>query len=287
MSLLNAPFISEFLIACNELAQTDWHEYSAGNISLLLSPKELEPYLASLTLRSSLHLNEHFQGEVSHKLSSLTDHYILITASGAKFKHITQQPEKYLALLQIDSSNKWKIVWGLANGGKPSSELLTHLLGHEAQMKSKGYSRYILHSHPTNIISYSFNLHHSDDGYIDVSKFFWRLHSEALVIFPKGIHSLELMKPGGEALALRTAKLLEKYDFIIWAKHGCVVTADHSDDCIGKIQVAEKVIEIALKSMSISHHISFHKFFASLHFAEITDNQLRQLAEHYGLKIQI
>ena len=287
MSLLHAPFVSEFLTACNELAHTDWHEYSAGNISLLLSSNELEPYLASLSTHSSSHLGQYFQGEVPHKLSNLTNHYLLITASGAKFKHIAQQPEKYLALLQIDSTNTWRVVWGLADGGKPSSELLTHLLSHEAQMKAKGFSRYILHSHPTNIIAYSFNLHHNDDGYIDVSKFFWRLHSESLAIFPKGIHSLELMKPGGEALALQTAKLLEKYDFIIWAKHGCIVTAEHPDDCIGKIQVAEKVIEIAIKSMSISHHTSFHKFLTSLHFTEITDNQLRQLAEHYGLKIQI
>lgn len=274
MSILHAPFIRELCQAADELAHTGWHDNSAGNLSLLLPPQELEPYQQELISGAAQ--------EIEQELAELDGFYLLISASGKRIKHITRDPEDALVLLQICHSGRaWRQVWGLKNGGKPSSELLAHLWGHQARRSSFGRSRVLLHAHPPYTIALSYCMKPDSASF---SQLIWKWHPEALAVFPEGIAVLELMLPGGAYLAQRSATELAQHKLVVWATHGVFTAGDSFDDCIGYIEVLEKIIQIAHIANGLSYQNPQKFFPSSLRFEWLTGNELGQLAKHYNVQ---
>ena len=58
-----------------------------------------------------------------------------------------------------DKGENYRIVWGLVNGGRPTSELPSHLMNHEEKkLATNGKYRVIYHAHTTNVIALTFVL---------------------------------------------------------------------------------------------------------------------------------
>ena len=56
-----------------------------------------------------------------------------------------------------DKGENYRIVWGLVNGGRPTSDILTHLKNHEIKMlTSGGKNRIFYYAHATNAIALTF-----------------------------------------------------------------------------------------------------------------------------------
>ena len=64
------------------------------------------------------------------------------------------------AVIEIDEQGRrYRICWGLRDGGVPTSELPSHLMNHEVKKKrTNGKHRVIYHCHPANIIALTFVL---------------------------------------------------------------------------------------------------------------------------------
>lgn len=70
------------------------------------------------------------------------------------------------ALVKIDDKGEdYGIVWGLTNGGRPTSELPTHLAARRAEEKmTGGVNRVIYHAHRANLVALTFVLPLEDKG---------------------------------------------------------------------------------------------------------------------------
>ena len=62
--------------------------------------------------------------------------YFIITGSGKYFQNIKDNPEDSICIVTVDETGKnYKVVWGLVNGGRPTSEISAHLLTHSINQR--------------------------------------------------------------------------------------------------------------------------------------------------------
>ena len=173
-----------------------------------------------------------------------------MTGSGKYFRNIIVDPEACLAIIEVDESgNNYRIRWGLAEGGKPTSELPTHLMNHEIKKKlTDGKHRVIYHAHTTNTIALTFVLPLNDEVF---TRELWEMATECPVVFPEGVGVVGWMVPGGRDIAVATSKLMEKYNAVIWAHHGMFCSGEDFDLTFGLMHTIEKSAEILIKVMSM------------------------------------
>ena len=227
-TFLDSPYFSEMVEISAELGITGWFEGSAGNLSILLSGHEVRDYLSGASLGQRVVLEPAVPG--------LDGRYLLITASGARIKRVAKVPEETLGLLEIvDNGTAWRLVWGFSTDASPSSELMTHLVAHEARLAETGNSFALLHCHPPYSIAMSFTSYANGR---DFSRMIWGYHAEGVAVFPEGIGVVPLTLPGGDVLAKRTAELIKKHRLIVWAKHGVISCGSSLDEAMRLVEYA-------------------------------------------------
>lgn len=180
----------------------------------------------------------------------LAGEYFLVTGSGKYFRNVILNPEDSLAIVEMDEKGeKYRICWGLVNGGRPTSELPSHLMNHEVKMMATGGKhRVIYHAHPANVIALTFVLPLKDEVF---TRELWEMATECPVVFPNGIGVVGWMVPGGRSIAVATSELMKQYDVAIWAHHGMFVSGEDFDLTFGLMHTVEKSAEILVKVLSI------------------------------------
>ena len=64
----------------------------------------------------------------------LAKEYFIVTGSGKYFRNVIIKPEDSICIIELDEEKgNYRIVVGLVNGGRPTSELPTHLMNHEVK----------------------------------------------------------------------------------------------------------------------------------------------------------
>ncbi len=180
----------------------------------------------------------------------LAKEYFIVTGSGKYFRNVIIKPEDSICIIELDEKGEnYRIVWGLVNGGRPTSELPTHLMNHEVKMiATGGKHRVIYHAHPTNIIALTFVLPLEDKVF---TRELWEMSTECPVIFPEGVGVVPWMVPGGRDIAVATSELMKKYNLAIWAHHGMFASGEDFDLTFGLMHTAEKSAEILVKMLSM------------------------------------
>lgn len=165
-------------------------------------------------------------------------------------RNVILDPEANLAVIEIDETGKnYRICWGLRDGGRPTSELPSHLMNHEVKKKATGGKyRVIYHAHPANTIALTFVLPLTDEAF---TRELWEMATECPVVFPSGIGVVPWMVPGGREIAVATSKLMEQYDVAIWAHHGMFCAGEDFDLTFGLMHTVEKSAEILVKVLSM------------------------------------
>lgn len=176
--------------------------------------------------------------------------YFIVTGSGKYFRNVIIKPEDSICIIELDEKGEnYRIVWGLVNGGRPTSELPTHLMNHEVKMiATGGKHRVIYHAHPTNIIALTFVLPLEDKVF---TRELWEMSTECPVIFPEGVGVVPWMVPGGRDIAVATSELMKEYNLAIWAHHGMFASGEDFDLTFGLMHTAEKSAEILVKMLSM------------------------------------
>ena len=152
--------------------------------------------------------------------------------------------------IEIDEKGeKYRICWGLVNGGRPTSELPSHLMNHEVKKEvSQGLHRVIYHAHTPNVIALTFVLPLKDEVF---TRELWEMATECPVVFPDGIGVVGWMVPGGRDIAVETSRLMRQYDAAIWAHHGMFCSGEDFDLTFGLMHTVEKAAEILVKVLSM------------------------------------
>lgn len=243
MKILDAKFVRSFVKMADDGFRQGWHERNGGNLSYRLKEEEVQGIISRL--------NEYGDWmPIGTKVPELAGEFFLVTGSGKYFRNIIVDPEACIAIIELDDNGeKYRIRWGLVEGGQPTSELPAHLMNHEVKKKvTDGKNRVIYHAHTTNIIALTFVLPLSDEVF---TRELWESATECPVVFPGGVGVVPWMVPGGRDIALATSELMSKYDVAIWAHHGMFCSGEDFDLTFGLMHTVEKSAEILLKIYSV------------------------------------
>lgn len=267
MKVLEAKFVQDFIKMTDDAFHMNWHERNGGNLSYRLKEEEVElirPRLNSPTEWVS----------IGTEVPGLSGEFFLVTGSGMYFRNIIVDPEVCLAIIELDEKGEnYRIRWGLVEGGRPTSELPTHLMNHEVKKRlTNGKHRVIYHAHTTNSIALTFVLPLEDKVF---TRELWEMATECPVVFPDGVGVVGWMVPGGREIAVETAKLMEKYDVVIWAHHGMFCSGETFDLTFGLLHTVEKSAEILVKVLSMSPK----------KLQTITEDNLREVAGSFHVTL--
>jgi rhamnulose-1-phosphate aldolase len=243
LDILQEPFMKGFIQLTDDAFKMGWHERNGGNLSYRLKPEEAEK------------VKECFQYEkpftsIGVQVKNLASEYFLVTGTGKYFRNVILSPQENTAIMQIDEKGEnYRIVWGLERGGKPTSELPSHLMNHSVKKAvTNGAHRVIYHSHTTNVIALTFVLPLKDEVF---TRELWEMATECPVVFPDGVGVVDWMVPGGIEIGIKTSELMKKYDIAIWAHHGTFCSGVDFDSTFGLMHTVEKSAEILVKVLSI------------------------------------
>ena len=242
MRVLDAEFVQVFIRMANDGWEQGWHERNGGNLSYRIRPEEVEA------------VKEDFEPKewqpIGTSVPKLAKEYFLVTGSGKYFRNVIIKPEDSICIIELDEKGEnYRIVWGLVNGGRPTSELPSHLMNHEVKMiATGGKHRVIYHAHTTNIIALTFVLPLEDKVF---TRELWEMATECPVVFPEGVGVVPWMVPGGRDIAVATSELMKKYNLAIWAHHGMFASGEDFDLTFGLMHTAEKSAEILVKMLSM------------------------------------
>ena len=243
MEILEAKFVKDFIRMADDGFAQGWHERNGGNLSYRIKPEEVAAIQTGFNTPGAW-------TPIGASVPGLAGEFFLVTGSGKYFRNIILDPEGCITIIEIDESGeKYRVRWGLVDGGKPTSELPTHLMNHEIKKRVlDGKHRVIYHAHTANIIALTFVLPLNDEVF---TRELWEMATECPVVFPDGVGVIGWMVPGGRDIAIETSKLMEKYDVAIWAHHGMFCSGENFDLTFGLMHTVEKSAEILIKVLSI------------------------------------
>ena len=267
MNIKDIPCLNNFVRMCTDGWDLGWHERNGGNLTYLMSEEDVaacSPFFAAT--------GQWVQMGVSS--AELAGRYFTSTGSGKYFRNISLCPEENIGIVEInDKGDAWRIVWGLSNNARPTSEFPSHYMNHVVRFRATGgKNRVIYHAHPTNITAMTYVLPLCAR---DFSRALWQSATECAVVFPQGVGVVPWLIPGGTDIALATCKVMEDFPAAVWAFHGLFCAGEHFDEAFGLMHTIEKAAEIYMAVLSSGKPI----------LQAITDDNLKILTEAFGITL--
>ena len=233
----------DFIRICSDGYALGWHERNGGNLSYRMREEEVEEV-------RELFNEEAEWKEIGTSVPDLKNEYFMVTGSGKYMRNVQLDFEDNVAIIHLNEDGTlYKIVYGLINGGRPTSELPTHLMNLEVLKKRDEGLRVVYHAHPANTIALTFVL--PIDGQVFTREIF-EIMTECPVVFPQGIGVVPWMVPGGREIAVRTCEIMKSQNVAVWYHHGLFVAGHDFDEAFGLMHTVEKAAEILVKVMSMS-----------------------------------
>ena len=219
-----------------------WHECHGGNISVRLTEEE------GKEVRGDLRTDGAWVS-LPDALPGIGGDFFLVTGSGKFMRNTEPDPEDSLGMIELNGAGSaYRIVWGLAGGGRPTSELPAHLMNQEVKKRvSGGRIRVVYHAHPANLIALSFVLPLKDEVF---TRELWEMEPECAMTFPAGMGVIPWMVPGTPEIARLTCRMMEEYDVVLWAQHGIFAAGDTFDNTFGLVHTVEKAAEMLIKVLA-------------------------------------
>ncbi|MBQ6654455.1 MAG: rhamnulose-1-phosphate aldolase [Erysipelotrichaceae bacterium] len=240
---MNTKRAKDFTKICTDGWLQGWHERNGGNLSYRMRTEEVEE------IRNLLNEDAEYR-DIDGQVPALANEYFMVTGSGKYMRNVSLDFEDSVAVIHLnEDGSKYKIVYGLVNGGRPTSELSSHLMNLEVLKRRDDGLRVVYHAHPANTIALTFVLPLDEEVF---TRELWEMLMECAVVFPQGVGLVEWTVPGGKEIGLKTAEIMKSRNVAVWAHHGMFVCGHDFDEAFGLMQTVEKAAEILVKVMSIT-----------------------------------
>ena len=239
-NIMTAPFVREMCKTASNMYRLGWDERNGGNISYLLKEEEVAEYLDLKKVIRTIPLMG--VNEVDFDASPLEGKIFIVTGTGKYFKNVEDDPETNLGIVRIGKKGKEvELLWGFADGGRPTSEFPAHMMSHIARLSVDPENRVVMHSHPTNTLAMNF-VHELDEK--KFTHTLWEMCTECIVVFPEGVGVLPWMLCGTSEIGKATAEKMKEFRLVIWAMHGIYGAGKTMDETFGLIETVEKAAQI-------------------------------------------
>ena len=239
-NILTAPFLKEMCKTASNMYRLGWDERNGGNISYLLKEEEVAEYLDLNKVIRTIPLMG--VNEVDFDASPLEGKIFIVTGTGKYFKNVEDDPETNLGIVRIGKGGKEvELLWGFADGGRPTSEFPAHMMSHIARLSVDPENRVVMHSHPTNTLAMNY-VHELDEK--KFTHTLWEMCTECIVVFPDGVGVLPWMLCGTTEIGVATANKMKEFRLVVWAMHGIYGAGKTLDETFGLIETVEKAAQI-------------------------------------------
>ena len=214
--------------------------------------------------------------EMGVQADNLKGEYFISTGSGKFLRNVSLEPQNSICIVEINQKgDSYRIVWGLENGGVPTSEFPTHFMNHSVRKRvTDGANRVIYHAHTPYVIALTYVLPLKAEVF---TRMLWKSATECCVVFPGGVGVVPWMVPGGTDIAKATCLQMERYDAAIWAFHGLFVSGPDFDSAFGLMHTIEKAAQIASIALSCCHDGKLRQ--------TITDDDIRKIGKSFGVRL--
>ena len=169
--------VKGFIRMCNDGWLQGWHERNGGNLTYRMTEEDVAACRPFFDETPREWVNMGVQAD------NLAGEYFITTGSGKFFRNVEPDPIHSIGIVEInDKGDSWRIVWGLADGAKPTSEFPIHFMNHSVRKAAtNGANRVIYHCHATNVIALTYILPLTDR---DFTRALWQSATECPVVFP-------------------------------------------------------------------------------------------------------
>ncbi len=269
MGMLDLSIMKRYIRMADDGWHQGWHERNGGNLTYRLTDEEVAEMRPFFDETPRPWVNMGVTGK------NLAGAFFISTGSGKYFRNVILDPADSCCVVEINGAgDSYRIVWGLVNGGRPTSEFPSHFMNHSVRVAATdGACRVIYHAHPANVIAMTYVLPLTDR---DFTRALWKSATECPVVFPGGVGVVPWMVPGGADIALATCEKMKTYESAVWAHHGLFVSGPDFDTTFGLMHTIEKSAEIWVKQKSTGLP----------ELQTIEDDQLRAIATEFGVQLR-
>ncbi len=236
--VLSAPFVKEMCDTTANMYRLGWDERNGGNISYMLDEAEVGEYLDINNVIRKIPLAG--VNEANFDVAPLIGKIFIVTGTGKYFKNVKDDPETNLGIIRV-AKDGVELLWGYKDGGRPTSELPSHLMCHMARLKIDPQNRVVMHCHPTNTLAMNY-VHELDEK--KFTHTLWEMCTECIVVFPDGVGILPWMLCGTNDIGVATSEKMSEFRLVIWAMHGIYGAGKTMDETFGLIETVEKAAQI-------------------------------------------
>ena len=269
MSIADTKALQGYIRMCNDGWLQGWHERNGGNLTYRLTEEDVAACRPYFTKTPGAWV------AMGVRAANLAGAFFLATGSGKYMRNVLLEPQNNLCIAEINpAGDSYRIVWGLEQGGRPTSEFPSHYLNHSVRAEATGGAcRVIYHAHPAHIIAMTYVLPLTSRAF---TRALWQSATECPVVFPGGVGVVPWMVPGGAAIALATSKLMKEYDAAVWAHHGLFASGPDFDTTFGLMHTIEKAAEIYMLVLASGKPV----------LQTIADDDLRAIAKDFGVTLR-
>lgn len=260
--IFTAPFVKELRKTAANMYRLGWDERNGGNISCLLEAQEVGEYLDLRRVLRTIPLG--------FDAAAVAGKIFIVTGTGKYFKNVDDDPETNLGIVRIaaDGQNA-ELLWGYRDGGRFTSEFPAHIMSHMARLTVDPENRVVMHCHPTYTLAMNY-VHPLEEK--SFTHTLWQMCTECIVVFPDGVGVLPWMLCGTNEIGEATAEKMKQFRLVIWGMHGIYGSGKTMDETFGLIETVEKAAQIYMLTAHLPR------------LNTITDEQLVQLAEYFGVR---
>ena len=258
-----ALFVQEMCNTTANMYRLGWDERNGGNVSYLLDEQQVAEYLDLNKVIRTIPLMG--VNEVDFDVTPLLGKIFIVTGTGKYFKNVKDDPENNLGIVRIVKDGV-ELLWGFADGGRPTSEFPAHMMSHMARLAVDPEHRVVMHCHPTHTLAMNY-VHELDER--KFTHTLWEMCTECIVVFPDGVGILPWMLCGTSEIGKATANKMKDFRLVVWSMHGIYGAGKTLDETFGLIETVEKAAQIYILTCNRPR------------LNTITDAQLKQLAEFF------
>lgn len=269
--MVDLEFVQGFTRMCDDGFRQGWHERNGGNLTYRLNAEELATARPYLDAEPRPWVAMGVRGE------NLGGSFFLSTGSGKFMRNVAEDPVHNIGIVEVnEAGDAFRIVWGLLDGAKPTSEFESHYMNHCVTVaRTDGANRVIYHAHTPGVIEMSFVVPLKDRAF---SRILWQMMTECVVVFPGGVGVVPWMVPGKSEIAEASCALMKRYDAIVWAHHGLFAAGPDFDTTFGLVHTIEKAAEIYLAARAANGG-------SDAFLNRISDQGLRDTCRDFGVQI--
>ena len=171
MNLTDITCVKGFIRMCNDGWLQGWHERNGGNLTYRMTEEDVA------ACRPFFDETPREWGKRGVQGANRAGESFITTGSGKYFRNVEPDPIHSIGIVEInETGDSWRIVWGLAEGAKPTSEFPSHFMNHSVRKAATdGANRVIYHCHATNVIALTYLLPLTDR---DFSRELWKSANE-------------------------------------------------------------------------------------------------------------